>query len=86
MTKTDQTLELLRHLNVWKRGDVRVDHYEEWNVDSSCAQQNAFGRGLLRGKLPDDPLDAVIRDRTGTAEPPKLFKGRSLLVEADKCQ
>ena len=26
MTKTDQTLESFRHLNVWKRGDVRAPH------------------------------------------------------------
>ena len=26
MTKTDETLERFRHLNVWKRGDVRAPH------------------------------------------------------------
>ena len=26
MTKTDQILERFRHLNVWKRGDVRAPH------------------------------------------------------------
>jgi putative restriction endonuclease len=59
MTKTDQTLERFRHLNVWKRGDVRAPHKPLLVLYALGRLQARSDRLIPYGEI-DEPLTRLL--------------------------
>jgi putative restriction endonuclease len=61
MTKTDETLERFRHLNVWKRGDVRAPH-KPLLVLLALGRLQAGADRLLPYNELDQPLTRLLEE------------------------
>src|SRR4051812_17295332 len=61
MTRTDETLRRFRHLNVWKRGDIRAPH-KPLLVLLALGRLQAGSDRLLPFEEIEQPLSRLLED------------------------